>query len=457
MLKLFSATSRRCHPKLFLPTPRIGKTVTGDAYHETQPSLPAKHHTTTEPIINSAEPTELVADNSWPEWVNLLGQLSEQGYIEPDTPGDVKNSNKIRTACLNFARDRFDFIRYFSNKDLKVTVRHGCPSLDRKVVNSGKRLRAHLGIDEGSVCRSCFLRGNCERAYVKALKDDGAQTVDVMRVLITYGLHSVTRSVENKPCLNKEVEESARRLMKHMAEFKHENADTDSCNFSSVWSSSVCENLVPQRKDQRNFPIKQGDWICPKCHFLNFAKNTRCLQCKEMPLKRALNPGEWECDSCNFINFRKNMVCLKCDYRRLKTSKAAVNSMRLLRGNGAYSADYETCQDLKETHYHYSDRWSQNKDAPRRNFCENERHSHDSLQPVRKNSVVSRLPIIRGCNVSSRDIQEHEGWREDGAEGNSVRVVPNVENPATEVTVALDCPESADDDMSSWFARRRKI
>jgi len=28
----------------------------------------------------------------------------------------------------------------------------GCPSLDRKVVNSGKRLRAHVGIDEGDVC-----------------------------------------------------------------------------------------------------------------------------------------------------------------------------------------------------------------------------------------------------------------------------------------------------------------
>lgn len=28
----------------------------------------------------------------------------------------------------------------------------GCPSTDRKVVNAGKRLRAHVGIDEGNVC-----------------------------------------------------------------------------------------------------------------------------------------------------------------------------------------------------------------------------------------------------------------------------------------------------------------
>lgn len=34
-----------------------------------------------------------------------------------------------------------------------------------------------------------------------------------------------------------------------------------------------------------------------RCNFLNFARNTRCLQCKEKPPERHLNPGEWECDS----------------------------------------------------------------------------------------------------------------------------------------------------------------
>lgn len=44
--------------------------------------------------------------------------------------------------------------RYFSRKDIQVIAGSGCPSLDRKVVNSGKRLRAHVGIDEGNVCAS---------------------------------------------------------------------------------------------------------------------------------------------------------------------------------------------------------------------------------------------------------------------------------------------------------------
>jgi len=41
--------------------------------------------------------------------------------------------------------------RFLARKDIGVTVALGCPSLDRKVVNSGKRLRAYVGIDEGNV------------------------------------------------------------------------------------------------------------------------------------------------------------------------------------------------------------------------------------------------------------------------------------------------------------------
>lgn len=35
---------------------------------------------------------------------------------------------------------------------MKVIAGCGCPSIDRKVVNSGKRLRAYVGIDEVNVC-----------------------------------------------------------------------------------------------------------------------------------------------------------------------------------------------------------------------------------------------------------------------------------------------------------------
>ncbi|KAJ0637883.1 hypothetical protein HanOQP8_Chr17g0679021 [Helianthus annuus] len=44
----------------------------------------------------------------------------------------------------------------FMDRDIEMIAGSGCPSTDRKVVNSGKRLRAHLGIDEGNVCTNLF-------------------------------------------------------------------------------------------------------------------------------------------------------------------------------------------------------------------------------------------------------------------------------------------------------------
>jgi hypothetical protein len=50
--------------------------------------------------------------------------------------------------------------RYLSRWDIQVALRSGCPSIDRKVVNSGKRLRAHVGLDEGEVSKSKYVKRN---------------------------------------------------------------------------------------------------------------------------------------------------------------------------------------------------------------------------------------------------------------------------------------------------------
>lgn len=306
----------------------------------------------------------------WPEWVGLMEHLFRSRYLEevgnPFRNGelDFMNVNRIRTACLNFARDRVDLIRYFSSHDIEVIAGSGCPVIDRKVVNSGKRLRAHVGIDEGHVCVTCSLRGNCDRAYVKAREGDGGRTVDVMRLLLTYGLNPVTGLVENKSCLNKVVEETARRLLKEIVEhcMKELNSESTSATFTKLksslqensnyqgqghmsistkqgdWICSICnlknfarntkcvhcdcrfpEILRKVGEDQDRLALKKGDWICDKCNFLNFGKNSRCLKCNENPPKRQLNYGEWECDSCNYINFRRNSACIKCDHRRRKS------------------------------------------------------------------------------------------------------------------------------------------
>ncbi|KAK4424646.1 hypothetical protein Salat_1658200 [Sesamum alatum] len=62
--------------------------------------------------------------------------------------------------------------------------------------------------------------------------------------------------------------------------------------------------------------MKKGDWLCPKCDFMNFAKNTVCLQCDAKRPKRQLLPGEWECPQCNFLNYRRNTACFHCEHKR---------------------------------------------------------------------------------------------------------------------------------------------
>ncbi|KAL4567839.1 hypothetical protein LXL04_023435 [Taraxacum kok-saghyz] len=61
-------------------------------------------------------------------------------------------------------RFNFDFFRftfsYFTRGDIHAVAGSGCPSIDRIVVNSGKRLRAYIGIDEGNVSQNLRLRLN---------------------------------------------------------------------------------------------------------------------------------------------------------------------------------------------------------------------------------------------------------------------------------------------------------
>lgn len=44
--------------------------------------------------------------------------------------------------------------RLLPTSDIQAIVEQGCPSVFRKPVNSAKRLRAHLQIDEGDVSLS---------------------------------------------------------------------------------------------------------------------------------------------------------------------------------------------------------------------------------------------------------------------------------------------------------------
>ncbi|CAK9149620.1 unnamed protein product [Ilex paraguariensis] len=277
----------------------------------------------------------------WPEWIELMERLVQQNYFDHrrkdedkmvenlgfDMPEMVEEGfdfttdwKTVQTAVLNFGRDRFDILRSLSRQDIQILVGYGCPSTDKKVVFSAKLLRKHVHLDEGDVCSSCSLRSSCERAFLLTNKEDEARTIDMMRVLLTYGFDPVNGSVPNKSLLKiKSVKTVVRKLL-------HEVVKLSSVPIDPNLPPPVIKKPPPKVKQpppppkrrvgRDDIEMKKGDWLCPKCDFMNFAKNTVCLQCDAKRPKRQLLPGEWECPQCNFLNYRRNMVCFHCEHNR---------------------------------------------------------------------------------------------------------------------------------------------
>ncbi|XP_024012574.1 zinc finger protein VAR3, chloroplastic [Eutrema salsugineum] len=418
------------------------------------------------------------SSHSWPEWVDLMGMLVKKGYFgEGVNPlMGSKESNHIRTACLNFARHRFTLVRYLSKKDIKVIAGCGCASTDRKVVNSGKRLRAYVGIDEGNVCGSCNLRGKCERAYAQAREEEGARTIDVMRVLLTYGLDSISPSVENRACQTKLVEDAVRNLLRESVEYSLndvESSETEiardelqansqdsderdprkrpgdwhctECKFLNFGKNIRClrcdvfseERLKQLKQEQKDhLPLKKGDWICQTCNFLNFAKNTSCLRCKDKPSMRQINPGEWECESCNYINFRRNSICLKCDHKRQKAANVTPDSKRVGDRNSGVSKTW--------------------------NFVEEESGKRFNVDEEEEEDGFMRFPVEGGRSSVSRSAEKREQWKlEMKQRMRSNGTVKKKEDDKEEETESRRCYDrrkiellgnsSVDGEMDDWF------
>merc|ERR1719223_769895 len=75
---------------------------------------------------------------------------------------------------------------------------------------------------------------------------------------------------------------------------------------------------------------KAGDWECPSCKDINFAKNACCRKCSEPNPDpegskaameagiaaghggQEMKPGDWFCPGCNDLQFAKNKKCRKC-------------------------------------------------------------------------------------------------------------------------------------------------
>ncbi|KAL2344109.1 hypothetical protein Fmac_005394 [Flemingia macrophylla] len=345
-------------------------------------------------------------DHPWPEWVSFVDRLNARGYLTKPSPSDDGDTasvytemNSLKDACLSFARDRDDLFGLLPMNDVQAVAGGGCPNLLRKAVNSAKRLRAHLQLDEGDVCSGCNLRSSCDRAYV-ILKDfeTDARTVDVVRLLLFYALDPLVLSRGDKSPGREVIESSARKLLSQLIELS-ESSPTPAparskptapsvttnqlskgvemkkgdwmcpkCNFMNFSRNVQCLNCNGDRPKDINPPttqMKQGDWICPGCNFLNFARNTKCLKCKtEGPRKEAnineveRKKGDWTCPQCGFMNYARNTKCLRCPEPRPKKHPGDWNCPECGYMNFASKVKCSHCQEPNASSKKYPGDWS---------------------------------------------------------------------------------------------------
>ncbi|XP_076937476.1 zinc finger protein VAR3, chloroplastic-like [Bidens hawaiensis] len=303
----------------------------------------------------------------WAEWVSFVDHLKSKGYInnEEEAGGSdmvsvYKDMTILKEACLSFGRDRFDLFKSLSMQDIQTLVEKGCPNINRKTVNSGKRLRSHLQLDEGDVCGICVFKGSCDRAYV-ILKDSesDARTVDIVRILLSYALNPFVGS-DNKPSGVELVEASAKKLLLELTELSDTKVDPELQNSAATvarkaQSAELTERdselqkpvanavrkvpfvKITERESPRNVDMKRGDWLCPKCNFLNFSRNKKCRECNEDGPQNAggnnveMKKGDWNCPQCNFMNFWRNIRCLKCKTEGPK--RVGTNDVEMKKGD----------------------------------------------------------------------------------------------------------------------------
>ncbi|KAL9247484.1 hypothetical protein vseg_020912 [Gypsophila vaccaria] len=352
-LRYFPTTPPPPPPPLLRSAP--SHSLTSKPLHHTR--LYAFFTTSASASASASAPTP----HPWPEWVSFVDRLKSRGYF-PHTARCAEDGELVyrefgllKDPCLAFARDRYDVFQSLPKDDIQNVVEVGCPKLVRKVINSAKRLRVYVGLEEKDVCEVCSLKGTCDRAYLKPNESESVRTVDVMRLLLFYALDPMVISGAVRPTSMEQAESSARRLMSMLMDLSEASASPTSVElpkkkekivnstttmqseateqWSGEWTCPKCSFLnfsrnVICRKCNEDGPKKQesahvipqkGDWNCPQCKFLNYAKNISCRQCNEDAPKKQerehIQPkkGDWHCPQCNFLNYSRNRQCRKCN------------------------------------------------------------------------------------------------------------------------------------------------
>ncbi|GAA0159485.1 hypothetical protein LIER_16246 [Lithospermum erythrorhizon] len=232
----------------------------------------------------------------------------EEKEMDPEFVG-------VASALLLFARRNPQLLGMLSRRDIEVVVTNGTPFLFKGAFETARRMRTFLSTN-GS---------NAQEA-------DNASTVDLMKYILSYARNPAVPSSQTNLYSRELVESSVRNLMQELAML---NSGTPSLGPEKTqFQDRYGQTSGPHNQ---NIVMKRGDWICPKCSFMNFARNNQCLECEEQKPKKMLTGGEWECPQCDFFNHGRNIVCLRCDCKR--PGPLPVNPVNSMSASG-YNGDY---------------------------------------------------------------------------------------------------------------------
>ncbi|KAI3446620.1 hypothetical protein Pfo_003285 [Paulownia fortunei] len=262
----------------------------------------------------------------WPEWTQFLNiLLNGRGFSAPEDqrilPEDAfvvyeeltDDFVRAAAACIAFARARPNLL----GRDIEAVVSNGTPFLFKSALDTARRMREFLGNDGSNVSEF-----------------DKANTIDLMKYILSYASNPTVSSERNGLYSRELVDSSVRNLLHELG--------TVGCGVPTGYMSASGHQFSgrdgqTQKPFGQNIEMKRGDWICPKCNFMNFARNMKCLECEESRPKKQLTGGEWECPQCNFFNYGRNLVCLRCDCRR--PGAPLFNNINSQSGSG-YNGDY---------------------------------------------------------------------------------------------------------------------
>ncbi|KAL2320534.1 hypothetical protein Fmac_029503 [Flemingia macrophylla] len=269
----------------------------------------------------------------WPEWSSFLSHISSAGYLPslPDNSLAAAAANlphsflRDATACLAFALDRPNLLRLLSVRDIAVVVDHGSPFLFLDAQDSAAKMKSFVS-----------------NADAHLMGADRANTVDLMKFLLSYASNSFVTSEENSLNKREIVESSVRNLFGELFKLSYSAPGPNS--FDSV-QNQMASRFGQTKPPGQKIEMKRGDWICPRCNFMNFARNVKCLECEEARPKRQLAGGEWECPQCDFYNYGRNITCIRCDCKRPgQISLGGTNTMSNMgyeNGNNPNSSDID--------------------------------------------------------------------------------------------------------------------